>query len=163
MRSLIFFAVLGAILWAAYDMNRGSNSAEAQDGERTEGYMEVRASMKLQSHDFELVIVEEKPLLAECMKPELAQSIVDSCPAEMQCAITQFSCSGSVDRRYLNMLAGKPGQLHYTHVAMGTPEKPRNAAVVVWGVSQEGAMTVCRSLVSDPKLTERLRARPRCV
>lgn len=162
MKALIFVAVV-VVLWLAIRGIQPQPSTVEASTPRSEGYLEVRASMKFQSASFEMVIVEEKPLLEHCKNPQRANKIVSACPEELNCAVTKVECKSSVDNRYLNMLAAKPAHLHYAHLSQGKAPARRNAVLVVWGMTETDSMFLCQSILSDPELAKDPETDAQCI
>jgi len=149
MKFLLFVAIVVG-LWLAI---RGMPSKEEQVASlHSDGFLEVRATMEFGSTELEMVIVEEKPLLSDCKNPQLMKKFVAACPDDMRCELTRSECKAKVDQRYLNMLNKRPTHLHYAHMEQANESMRRSGVMVVWGMTMDESMTLCRSLIRDPEL-----------
>jgi len=160
MKFLLFVAIVVG-LWLAI---RGLPSKEEEAASlHGDGYLEARVEMEFQASEFEMVIVEEKPLLSDCKSPERIKKLVAACPNEVRCEFTRIECKPSVDQRYLNMLSQRPTHLHYAHMAYADAAMKRNGVMVVWGMTKDQSMTFCRDLIRDPELMKQPNATWSCI
>ena len=48
------------------------------------------------------------------------------------------------------MLEQQPASLHYLHYDVDTPEGPRRAVIVGWGMTEAESQQICQRLTADP-------------
>jgi hypothetical protein len=149
-RTIAVLIVLGLILVAAQKY-RTQHPGGALAGRAVyEGFWEMRLTIQAGSRDFEFVAVGDKPLQEECDGGEARLGLAKFCTAANHCTKTAFTCEREVQPRYQRMLDQQPASLHYMHYAGDTPEGPRRAVIVGWGMTEPESQQICQKLVADP-------------
>ena len=150
-RTLAVLIVLGLIVVAAQKY-RSHHAGGALGGGRAvyEGFWEMRLKIQAGPRDFEFVAVGDKPLQEECDGGEAKLGLAKFCTAANHCTKQAFQCEREVQPRYARMLEQQPASLHYLHYDVDTPEGPRRAVIVGWGMTEAESQQICQRLTADP-------------
>jgi hypothetical protein len=158
MRTLMFI-VLVLALWAGlkhFGIGPGPSKADLAAGKlHSEGFLEARVRFSANGKTIDMVVVEEKPPLADCQDSARQQSLTAACPAGLKCEVVQFGCTSTVDARYVKLLARQPTHLAYTHAAIKDAGPPRSMASVVWGLTVEESTAFCQRMVATSELAKK--------
>jgi len=150
-RTIAVLIVLGLIIMAAQKYRTQHGSATLGAGRPVyEGFWEMRLKIQAGSRDFEFVAVGDKPLQEECDGGEAKLGLAKFCTAANHCTKQAFQCEHEAQPRYVRMLDQQPASLHYLHYNVETPEGPRRAVLVGWGMTEEESQQVCQHLTADP-------------
>lgn len=145
-RTLVILAVIavGIGAWHKYGATHRLGGAAAQPV--YDGFWELRMKIQAGSRDFEMVALGDRPLEKECAGGLSHFELSRFCTAANHCSLQPLQCEHEIAPRYQRMLDAQPASLHYVRFSGDTPEGPRRAVVVGWGMTEEESALVCKQL-----------------
>ncbi len=145
-RTLLVLAIL-AIGVGAWQKYRGSHPLGMSAAQPVyDGYWELRMKIQAGSRDFEMVALGDRPLQKECDEGISHLGLSRFCTAANHCSLQPLQCEHEIAPRYQRMLDAQPASLHYVRFSGDTPEGPRRAVVVGWGMTEPESAMVCGQL-----------------